>query len=147
MAEKVSQEEYRQKERQQKHYEAEKAKEEKKIQSLDEEISRLEKAVKVLRQCNSAFKTESEELKELIGDSVDIPEFKGDTNKEIIGRDGRSLSDEGRRCHRNEINRALDDLEWALTQKKNQRDKALGLLGEIKSALRSIGTWFRTHFN
>ena len=147
MAEIVSREEYQRKERQQSYYQNQRYKYQCQVDSLDAQIKRLEKAVSVLRECNKSFRTESGKLSTFVNATKDLDDFKGDKNGQIIGREGKELGNEGQRCQRNEINRALDDMEWVLTKKKNERSKAYGLLGDAASALRSIGTWLRTHFN
>ena len=147
MAEKVSKEEYQRQEQKQNYYENQRDKYQCQVDSLDAQIKRLEKAVSALRECNTTFRTEAGKLSLFMSATKDLDDFKGQKNNQIIGREGKELGNEGQRCHKKEINRALDDMEWALTTKKNERSSAYGLLGEAVKALRRIGTWLRTHFN
>ncbi len=143
MAEETTKEEYQHKQREQARYRNQVEKYKKQCDSLDEQIRRLEKARDKMSDCNSDFKAQVRQLDKYLDSSFT---WKGYQKNSIIGTDGGNLLYSAEYSRDHIVNKALDDLEWLLTKKKNERSDARGLLGKAESALRSVGTWLKTHF-
>ncbi len=143
MAEEVTREEYRRYERKRDQYQRDVDRYEKQVRNLDEDIRRLTKARDQMAACDSSFKSEVKGLdKYLTGKFT----FKGNNKDTIIDTYGGNVIYAAEYSRDHIVNKALDDLEWLLTKKKNERDEANGLWGKAKSALRSAWTWLNTHW-
>lgn len=143
MATEVSKDEYRSQERKQAQYERDVTRCENIEKSLDEDIRRLKKALETMRPCNSDFKSEYSSLDKTIGAKY---EFSGRKKDFIIDNVGNAVLNDGKYARDNVVNHALDEMEWLLTKKQNEWDANHGDLLGFRRALRSIGTWLRTHF-
>ena len=96
-----------------------------------------------MRPCNSDFKSEYSSLDKTISAKY---EFSGRKKDFIIDNVGNAVLNDGKYARDNVVNHALDEMEWLLTKKQNEWDANHGDLLGFRRALRSIGTWLRTHF-
>lgn len=138
----VTEYEYRAKERERDNYQRDKARCEEKISSLNDEIDELDRAIKQMTQVYQDFKAQTQDFTDFL---TEEREFKGNQYTKLIAIEGSSLGMEALRCQ-NRVNKALDDLEWLRNEKITKRNEQYGILGKIKSALSTIGTWLKTNF-
>ncbi len=139
----VSEVEYREKERQREAYLRDKAICESKISNLDEEITELDNAI---RQMTDAYRSYKEQAKTLESLMRPNDQFKGKKYDSLINGDGMSLSNQAQRLQTNSVNSVLDQLEWLRAEKRRERNRQWGILGDIMSGIQYIGTWCQTHW-
>ena len=114
-----------------------------KVSNLDEEIRRLQKARDEIDGLYASFKEEAKSMDKYLSGSF---QFQGTNKESLIDYRGGNVLYALDHAKKKIVNKALDDIEDLLTEKKNERDSANGLLGKAKAALRSIRNWLNTHF-
>lgn len=139
----VTEKEYRAKENEKSKYETQRKNCETAIQSLDDKIYDLDKAIDTMTQIYDDFKSNVTGLERLLEQKRD---FSGVNKTKLIDSDGKFALTQGKDCQDNVVNYALDQLEWLRTDLKNQRDAQYGNLSIISNAIRSISTWLKTNF-
>lgn len=139
----VTESEYRAKEREKDRYEHDKTTCEKKIGSLNDQISALDRAISQMTDVYGEFKRKVKEIDTVLNEER---EFTGNQQSRLIKQDGGTLYNNAVYCRDKVVNHALDEMEWLRNDLRAKRNEQYGILGRIQNHISSIGTWLKTNF-
>lgn len=123
MAEQLSPEEAREKEKKKAYYNEKKRQAQAQYNKLEPQVKRLETAISKLRGCLTSFSLKNDKLMLIMAARTNQDNFNGDQNQKIFINGGTESYSTGLQS-KQEFNRSIADLEYVLTQKKTQLNKA-----------------------
>lgn len=116
-----------------------------KINNLNEKKKRLEEAKKVLEEENSSFKDMIRQINNY--DMKIVQRWSGNQHKREYEGTARSFVDYYSNTRNQAVNRALDELNWAIQDIQEDLNAQWGIFGEAKSLFEKAVTWLENWFN